>query len=81
MIGNDAKFDIAMHNGLTMAIVEVEHTAHPNNLDQVEQQMHLHFELFRVREGYLSFCRKYWLNSQHLIPHMACPACRATWKA
>jgi hypothetical protein len=49
---NEVEFDIVMHNGAAMAIVEVKYKVHPSNLDQVEKQMRRYRELFPEYKDY-----------------------------
>ncbi len=44
--GHQVEFDIVMHNGAAMAIVEVKYKVHPKTLDQVEKHMRRYRELF-----------------------------------
>jgi hypothetical protein len=49
---NQIEFDIVMHNGAAMAIVEVKYKVHPGSLDQVEKQMRRYRELFPEYKDY-----------------------------
>jgi hypothetical protein len=50
--GKAVEFDIVMHNGAAMAIVEVKYKVHPNSLDQIEKQMRRYRELFPEYKDY-----------------------------
>jgi hypothetical protein len=50
--GNQVEFDIVMHNGAAMAIVEVKYKVHPSSLDQIEKQMRRYRELFPEYKDY-----------------------------
>jgi hypothetical protein len=50
--GNQIEFDIVMHNGAAMAIVEVKYKVHPNSLDQIEKHMRRYRELFPEYKDY-----------------------------
>ncbi len=50
--GKQVEFDIVMHNGSAMAIVEVKYKVHPSSLDQIEKQMRRYRELFPEYKDY-----------------------------
>jgi hypothetical protein len=50
--GQQVEFDIVMHNGAAMAIVEVKYKVHPSSLDQIEKQMRRYRELFPEYKDY-----------------------------
>jgi hypothetical protein len=50
--GKQVEFDIVMHNGSDMAIVEVKYKVHPKSLDQVEKHMQRYRELFSEYKDY-----------------------------
>jgi hypothetical protein len=50
--GNQVEFDIVMHNGAAMAIVEVKYKVHPSSLDQIERHMRRYRELFPEYKDY-----------------------------
>lgn len=50
--GHQVEFDIVMHNGSAIAIVEVKYKVHPNSLDQIEKQMRRYRELFPEYKDY-----------------------------
>jgi hypothetical protein len=50
--GKQVEFDIVMHNGSAMAIVEVKYKVHPKSLDQVEKHMQRYRELFPEYKDY-----------------------------
>jgi hypothetical protein len=47
-----AEFDVVLHNGSSMAIVEVKYKVHPNDLEQVRQHMQAYRELFPEYKDY-----------------------------
>jgi hypothetical protein len=48
----EAEFDVVLHNGSSMAIVEVKYKAHLNDLEQVRQHMQAYRELFPEYKDY-----------------------------
>jgi hypothetical protein len=50
--GKQAEFDVVLHNGSSMAIIEVKYKAHPNDLEQVRQHMQTYRELFPEYKDY-----------------------------
>jgi len=47
-----AEFDVVLHNGSSMAIVEVKYKVHPNDLEQVQQHMQIYREIFPEYKDY-----------------------------
>ena len=50
--GHQAEFDVVMHNGASMAIVEVKYKAHLNDVEQVERQLERYRDIFPEYKDY-----------------------------
>ena len=53
--GHQAQFDVVMHNGSSMAIVEVKYKAHTNDIEQVERQLERYRDIFPEYKDYKLF--------------------------
>jgi hypothetical protein len=53
--GHQAQFDVVMHNGSSMAIVEVKYKAHTNDIEQVERQLDRYRDIFPEYKDYKLF--------------------------
>jgi hypothetical protein len=50
--GHQAEFDVVMHNGSSMAIIEVKYKAHTNDVEQVERQLERYRDIFPEYKDY-----------------------------
>ena len=50
--GQQAEFDVVMHNGASMAIIEVKYKAYINDIDQVERQLERYRDIFPEYKSY-----------------------------
>jgi hypothetical protein len=50
--GHQAEFDVVMHNGSCMAIIEVKYKAHTNDIEQVERQLERYRDIFPEYKDY-----------------------------
>jgi hypothetical protein len=50
--GHQAEFDVVMHNGSSMAIIEVKYKAHTNDIEQVERQLERYRDIFPEYKDY-----------------------------
>ena len=53
--GHQAQFDVVMHNGSSMAIVEVKYKAQTNDIEQVERQLERYRDIFPEYKDYKLF--------------------------
>jgi hypothetical protein len=53
--GHQAEFDVVMHNGASMAIVEIKYKAHLNDIEQVERQLERYRDIFPEYKDYKLF--------------------------
>ena len=53
--GHQAEFDVVMHNGASMAIVEIKYKAHLNDIEQVERQLERYRDIFPEYKNYKLF--------------------------
>ena len=50
--GRQAEFDVVMHNGSSMAVIEVKYKAHLNDIEQVQRQMQRYRDMFPEYKDY-----------------------------
>jgi hypothetical protein len=53
--GHQAEFDVVMHNGSSMAIVEVKYKVHANDIEQVQRQIESYRDIFPEYKDYKLF--------------------------
>jgi hypothetical protein len=53
--GHQAEFDVVMHNGASMAIVEIKYKAHLNDIEQIERQLERYRDIFPEYKDYKLF--------------------------
>jgi hypothetical protein len=53
--GHQAEFDVVMHNGSSMAIVEVKYKVHANDIEQVQRQIERYRDIFPEYKDYKLF--------------------------
>jgi hypothetical protein len=53
--GHQAEFDVVMHNGSSMAIVEVKYKVHANDIEQVQRQIENYRDIFPEYKDYKLF--------------------------
>ncbi len=50
--GKQAEFDVVMHDGSSMAVIEVKYKAHLNDIEQVQRQMQRYRDMFPEYKDY-----------------------------